>query len=82
MFIMADSAALTSGAVVSAQAGRRGATLAVHSVLGFSGAVLGPLAVGVVLDLAGGEGSYLAWGLAFLAMGAGSFAALFAIRRR
>jgi hypothetical protein len=32
-----------------------------------------------VLDLAGG-GGYLAWGLAFLTMGAGSLAALFAIR--
>ena len=79
MLIMADSAALTGGAVVSAAAGQRGATLAVHSVLGFSGGVIGPLAVGLVLDLAGGSG-YLAWGLAFLTMGAGSFAALFAIR--
>ncbi|HEV2263438.1 MAG TPA: MFS transporter [Stellaceae bacterium] len=79
MLIMADSAALTGGAVVSAAAGQRGATLAVHSVLGFSGGVIGPLAVGLVLDLAGG-GSYLAWGLAFLTMGAGSLAALFAIR--
>jgi len=79
MLIMADSAALTGGAVVSAMPGQRGTTLAVHSVLGFSGAVVGPLAVGLVLDLAGGD-NYLAWGLAFLTMGAGSFAALFAIR--
>ena len=79
MLIMADSAALTGGAVVSAVAGQRGATLAVHSILGFSGAVVGPLAVGLVLDLAGGD-NYLAWGLAFLTMGAGSLAALFAIR--
>lgn len=79
MLIMADSAALTGGAVVNAVAGQRGATLAVHSVLGFSGGVVGPLAVGLVLDLAGGDG-YLAWGLAFLTMGAGSLAALFAIR--
>ena len=80
MLIMADSAALTGGAVVSSAAGQRGATLAVHSVLGFSGGVVGPLAVGFVLDLAGGGTSYLAWGLAFLTMGAGSLAALFAIR--
>jgi len=81
MLIMADSAALTGGAVVSSVPGQRGATLAVHSVLGFSGGVVGPLAVGLVLDLAGGANSYIAWGLAFLTMGAGSFAALFAIRR-
>jgi len=80
MLIMADSAALTGGAVVSAVAGQRGATLAVHSVLGFSGGVVGPLAVGLVLDLAGGGNSYFAWGLAFITMGAGSLAALFAIR--
>lgn len=79
MLIMADSAALTGGAVVSAAIGQRGATLAVHSLLGFSGGVVGPLAVGFMLDLAGGDG-YLAWGLAFVTMGAGSFAALFAIR--
>ncbi len=81
MLIMADSAALTAGAVISSPQAQRGATLAVHSLLGFSGAVLGPLAVGVVLDAVGGEASYLAWGFAFLTMGAGSFAALFAIRR-
>ncbi len=81
MIIMADSAALTGGAVAMAATGQRGATLAVHSILGFSGAFLGPLAVGAVLDLAGGEASALAWGLAFLTMGAGSAAALIAIRR-
>ncbi len=81
MIIMGDSAALTGGAVVTAAPGQRGATLAVHAILGFSGAFLGPLAVGGVLDLAGGEGSRLAWVLAFITMGAGSAAAFVAIRR-
>ena len=81
MIIMGDSAALTGGAVATAAPGQRGATLAVHSILGFSGAFLGPLAVGAVLDLAGGETSRFAWALAFLAMGAGSAAAFVAIRR-
>lgn len=81
MVIMGDSAALTGGAVATSAPGQRGATLAVHSILGFTGAFLGPLAVGAVLDLAGGETSRLAWGIAFLAMGAGSAAALLAIRR-
>ena len=81
MIIMGDSAALTGGAVATAAPGQRGATLALHSILGFTGAFLGPLAVGAVLDLAGGETSRLAWGLAFLTMGAGSAAALIAIRR-
>ena len=81
MIIMGDSAALTGGAVATSAPGQRGATLAVHSIMGFSGAFLGPLAIGAVLDLAGGETSKLAWGLAFLAMGAGSAVALLAIRR-
>ena len=81
MIIMGDSAALTGGAVATAAPGQRGATLAVHSILGFSGGFFGPLAVGLVLDLAGGETSRLAWGLAFLTMGAGSAAAFAAIRR-
>src|SRR6266852_3218081 len=81
MVIMGDSAALTGGAVATSAPGQRGATLEVHSILGFTGAFLGPLAVGAVLDLAGGETSRLAWGLAFLTMGAGSAAALVAIRR-
>jgi len=81
MIIMGDSAALTGGAVVAAASGQRGATLAVHSILGFTGAFLGPLAVGAVLDLAGGDASRLAWPLAMLTMGAGSAAAFVAIRR-
>lgn len=81
MMIMADSAALTGGAVVSSVQEQRGATLAVHSILGFSGGVVGPLVVGLVLDAAGGTNSYLGWGFAFLAMGMGSLSALFAIRK-
>ena len=81
----ADSAALTAGSVLAAEPGRRGATLALHSLCGFGAGFLGPLAVGVVLDLAGGSGSVLAWGLAFASMGAvvalGPLA-LFLLRRR
>jgi hypothetical protein len=81
LVVMADSAALTGAAVAMAKEGQRGATLAVHSILGFSGGFAGPLAVGVALDLAGGEASRLAWGVAFITMGAGSAAALVAIRK-
>ncbi len=77
LIVTGDSAALTAGAVGAAEAGRRGATLAVHTFLGFSGAVLGPPAIGAVLDLAHAGG--IAWGLAFLAMGAGSAMALAAV---
>ena len=62
--IYGDSSALTAGASGSAKPGQRGATLAVHSTLGYLGGFLGPLILGIILDLAGGE-SVLAWTLAF-----------------
>jgi len=63
--IWADSASLTAGTVGSAEPERRGATMAVHSTLGYLGGFLGPLVQGVVLDLAAPWGG-LAWGFAFL----------------
>ncbi len=67
--VSGDSSAVTSGAVEAAAPGQRGATMAVHSFIGFAGAFVGPLAFGVVLDLAGGRESLLAWGLAFASGG-------------
>lgn len=65
--IQLDSAALTTGAIETADPARRGATLAVHSLLGFLGGFVGALVIGVVLDATGGEGAR-AWGLAFLSV--------------
>jgi MFS family permease len=67
--MLGDSAALTSGAVASAPPEARGATMAVYSFVGFSTACLAPLVFGVVLDLAGGNRSVFAWGLAFASIG-------------
>lgn len=67
--VSADSASLTAGAVEAAAPGQRGATMAVHSFIGFGGGFVGPLAFGVMLDLAGGRESLLAWGLAFASLG-------------
>ncbi|HET9662830.1 MAG TPA: MFS transporter [Burkholderiales bacterium] len=67
--MLGDSAALTSGAVASAPQGERGATMAVYSFSGFSAAFLAPLVFGAVLDVAGGNRSLLAWGLAFASIG-------------
>ncbi|MDA1101796.1 MAG: MFS transporter [Proteobacteria bacterium] len=64
MVIWLDSSSLTAGAAGSAAPGRRGATLAVHSMLGYGGGFVGPIMVGWILDLAGGP-SHMAWGLAF-----------------
>src|SRR5262249_61731494 len=64
MLIWSDSSSLTAGSAGSAEPGQRGATLAVHSTLGYAGGFLGPLALGATLDLFGGA-SVLGWGLAF-----------------
>jgi len=64
VFIWLDSASLTAGTAGSAEPARRGATLAVHSMLGYLGGFIGPFAVGWILDLAGGM-SPLGWSLAF-----------------
>ena len=71
LVIMADSGALTAGAVIAATPERRGATMALHSLLGFGTGFVSPLAFGVVLDLGGGNTSGLAWGLAFALLGLG-----------
>jgi predicted MFS family arabinose efflux permease len=64
-FVWLDSSSLTAGAASAAAAQRRGATLALHSMLGYAGGFLGPLAIGWTLDLAGGMSPF-GWGLAFL----------------
>ena len=66
--VQLDSAALTIGATTSAEPGRRGATLAMHALVGFGCAALGPLALGAVLDLADASRPS-AWGLAFATIG-------------
>lgn len=71
LLIMADSGALTAGAVIAAAPERRGATMALHSLLGFGTGVVSPLAFGVVLDLGGGVEAGPAWGLGFLLLGLG-----------
>ena len=78
--IMSDSAALTGGVVAAAREGERGATLATHSVLGFSGGFLGPLVVGLVLDAGAGADNIAGWGGAFMATAAGSGVALIGMR--
>ena len=64
MMIYADSASLTAGAVGTAEPGHRGATLAVHGMLGYGGGFIGPLVLGVMLDLLGGE-TVMNWGISF-----------------
>ncbi len=76
-----DSAALTAGTVGAAEPGQRGATLAMHSFIGFMGGIVGPPAFGAVLDAVGRD-SVAGWGVAFLAVGFGSLLAFAAVIRR
>jgi MFS family permease len=68
--VIGDSATLTAGVVAAADPRYRGATMAMHSMIGFVGSFLGPLAFGAVLDAGGGEDSGFAWGLAFASLSA------------
>jgi MFS family permease len=73
--VMGDSSALTAGMVRTAPPAVRGATMAVHSMLGFGAGFISPLVFGAVLDLAGGNGHALAWGAAYATLGAGAVVA-------
>src|SRR3989442_457853 len=59
--IPADSGALTSGTTASATPAYRGATLALHSTVGFGLSALGGWGAGVALDAAGGPGQPAGW---------------------
>jgi MFS family permease len=67
--IWLDSSSLTAGTAGTAEPSRRGATLAVHSMLGYAGGFVGPLLIGWTLDLSGGM-SQIGWGLSFLSVAA------------
>ena len=64
-----DSSAVTAGAVAAAPPGYTGATMAVHSFIGFAGGFLGSFLFGVILDFAGGTSNIVAWGLGFASLG-------------
>ncbi|TQV79570.1 MFS transporter [Denitrobaculum tricleocarpae] len=70
--VTGESASLTTGVIQNAEGSRKGATMALQSLLGFGVGAIAPLAFGVVLDLAGGTGEILAWGLAFGLLGLGA----------
>lgn len=68
IFIMADSATLTAGLVISAQENIKGAAMGLHSLMGFGGGLLGPAIFGFVLDLTGSRASQVAWVWAYAAV--------------
>jgi MFS-type transporter involved in bile tolerance (Atg22 family) len=62
--IFIDSAALTAGTVQAADPTLRGATLGLHSMCGYAGGFIGPLGVGLALDLCR-DNALLGWGIGF-----------------
>jgi predicted MFS family arabinose efflux permease len=69
--IPADSGALTSGTTASATPAYRGATLALHSTVGFGLSALGGWGAGVALDAAGGPEQAAGWLALFVLLAAG-----------
>jgi len=70
VLVTAESPSITAGLINAAPTGYRGATMAVHSCIGFIGSFLGPVAFGFVLEMVGSTGNItFAWGWAFFMCG-------------
>ncbi|MDF0517017.1 MFS transporter [Bradyrhizobium yuanmingense] len=69
--VPADSGALTAGMSAAAVSEHRGATLALHSTVGFGLSAIGAWGTGVALDAAGGPQRAEGWLLAFIVLAAG-----------
>jgi MFS family permease len=80
MAIYFDSSALTAGTVQAADPHLRGATMGLHSMSGYGGGFIGPLGVGFILDLSGGN-SVTGWGLAFGHIAVIALMGLFILRK-
>lgn len=80
IMMAADSGSLTAGTVAAAKPEQQGATMALHSMVGFGCSFLGPLAVGLALDAGGGRTDPTAWFCAFAAMALGGVLGLLVLR--
>ena len=69
LFVGIDAGVMTAGVVNAAEPAHRGATITMYSLVGFGTGFVSPAVFGVVLDLAGGRGELMAWGLAFASLG-------------
>jgi len=78
--IPADSGSLTAGMVGAAEADYRGATMALHSTIGFGASFVGPLAMGLALDGFGGPSSAAGWQAAYFLLALTALAGLPALR--
>jgi MFS family permease len=78
--IFIDSSALTAGTVQAADPKLRGATMGLHSMCGYAGGFIGPLGVGLALDLAG-PNVLLGWGIGFGHLAVVTLVGLVVLRR-
>jgi MFS family permease len=78
-FIFLDSSALTAGTVQAADPSMRGATMGLHSMCGYAGGFVGPLGVGLALDISGDP--VVGWGLGFGQLAIVSIIGLVFVRR-
>ncbi|MCI0869023.1 MAG: MFS transporter [Chloroflexi bacterium] len=76
--IAADSAIYSTAVTEVSEPSKLGSTLAVHSFLGFTGGVIGPIVIGGILDL---SPEAIRWGLAFSVTGALSIVAILSLMR-
>lgn len=76
--IAADSAIYSTAVTETADKSKLGSTLAVHSFLGFMGGVVGPIVMGMVLDVVPES---LKWGVGFSATGALAIVAIAGLMR-
>jgi MFS family permease len=80
-FVTMDAGAITGGVVPAAEPAHRGATISLYSLTGFGMGCVAPAAFGVILDLGGGRGELVAWGLAFASLGAVAVLGIIPARR-
>jgi hypothetical protein len=75
MFVMADSATLTAGLVISVPQDIKGTAMGLHSLMGFGAGLVGPALFGATLDIsrhfgyggwAAAYASITVWGLLFI----------------
>src|SRR5262249_49034458 len=81
MTFTAEWASLPAGAVAAASPVHRGATMAVHTLVGFAAASFGPLVFGLALDTAGAD-QWLGWAIGFALLGAGPALGPLMLKRR
>lgn len=72
-FVGVDAGTMTAGVVNATDPAHRGATMSLYSLIGFGMGFISPAVFGAVLDLAGGRGKLMAWGLAFVSLGVVAF---------